>query len=162
MSNEPAAPLTSPGVYFPPPFYFFGGLIVGWLLDRYVVPLRLPGMQSTPATFFAGLLVGLGVGLAVWGITTFKRAHTAIIPHRGASQLVIVGPYGFTRNPMYTGMTIAYLGVTGLVGSVWPLLFLPVVIAIVVVRVIRREERYLTDAFGAGYVAYCRQVRRWL
>ncbi|MEP6990822.1 MAG: isoprenylcysteine carboxylmethyltransferase family protein [bacterium] len=162
MNNEPVAPLTNAGVYFPPPFYYFGGLVGGWLLDRYVVALRLPGVHATAVTFLAGLLVGIGVGLALWGITTFKRARTAIIPHRGASHLVIVGPYRFTRNPMYTGMTIAYLGATGLIGSAWPLLLLPIVIATILVRVIRREERYLADAFGAEYAAYCREVRRWL
>jgi len=44
----------------------------------------------------------------------------------------------------------------------WPILLFPAAILALDRLVIRREERYLLDAFGADYDAYCRRVRRWL
>jgi protein-S-isoprenylcysteine O-methyltransferase Ste14 len=93
---------------------------------------------------------------------TFRRARTAILPTRPASQLVDGGPYRFTRNPMYTGLTTAYVGAAALLDSVWPLLLLPLVLAALVRLVVRREEAYLRGAFGAEYAAYQARVRRWL
>src|SRR5450631_950384 len=45
------------------------------------------------------------------------RHHTTIVPHRAVSALVTTGPYRMTRNPMYTGLAIAYLGGALLSGS---------------------------------------------
>lgn len=107
------------------------------------------------------LVVG-GLGLMAWAGVTFARARTAIIPVRPARVLVRGGPYRWTRNPMYLGLTVAYVGGTLLMNSAWPLLFLPIVLITVSVLVIRREERYLESAFGDAYREYSRQVRRWL
>jgi len=63
---------------------------------------------------------------------------------------------------MYTGLTIAYLGGALLIDSAWPLILLPAVLIVLFNTVIAREERYLTDAFGSEYAAYCARVRRWL
>ena len=95
-------------------------------------------------------------------MVTFGRARTAINPHHSASQLVTHGPYRFTRNPMYTGLTIAYLGGSALVDSAWPIIALPIVLLILVKTVISREEMYLADAFGAEYRGYVARVRRWV
>jgi protein-S-isoprenylcysteine O-methyltransferase Ste14 len=93
---------------------------------------------------------------------TFRRAKTAIIPYQPATQLVESGPYKFTRNPMYTGMTLAYLGGTALLYSLWPLLLLPVVLTALMRLVVDREEAYLGHAFGSAYDDYRSRVRRFL
>ena len=107
-------------------------------------------------------IVGVGVALAVWGIVTFRRAGTAVIPHQAASQLVMTGPYRFTRNPMYVGLTIQYIGGAAVINSAWPLILLPLVLVVLVRRVVSREEQYLSDAFGDQFAAYRLRVRRWL
>jgi protein-S-isoprenylcysteine O-methyltransferase Ste14 len=63
---------------------------------------------------------------------------------------------------MYTGLTIAYLGGAVLLDSAWALILLPVVLIVLFITVIAREERYLSDAFASEYAAYCARVRRWL
>lgn len=155
-------PPSSPEVHFPPPFLFIAGLAGGWLLDRHVLALAV-SYDARPARETIGLaLVALGLLLSFWGIVTFRRANTTIIPHRSASRIVTHGPYRFTRNPMYSGLTIAYLGGTALMNSVWPLLLLPLVLFALVHLVVSREERYLSAAFGEEYEAYRTRVRRWL
>ena len=154
--------LPNPGVRFPPPLLYVGGLLAAWLLDRYVKALPLSHL-GVPALVPAGwALSAAGVCLVGWGMVTFHRARTAIIPNRAASRIVTSGPYRFTRNPMYTGFAIAYSGVGLLMDSAWPLILLPLVIALVVRCVISREEAYLRHAFGADYGAYSARVRRWL
>jgi protein-S-isoprenylcysteine O-methyltransferase Ste14 len=155
-------PLANAGVRFPPPFLFVIGFLVGWALDRYwyALPLsRFAGSALKPLGFAA---LALGVMLAVWGVITFRRAQTAIVPHHSASQLVTHGPYRFTRNPMYTGLTLQYVGAAALLDSGWPVIVLPLVILILFQTVISREEMYLSDAFGPEYTGYVASVRRWL
>ena len=159
MTQPPA--LQSPGVRFPPPLLFAGGLLVGWLLSRYGRALPMAGdgrLLDTAGT----VLVVLGVALGAWGMITFRRAHTAIVPLHPASRIVTNGPYRFTRNPMYTGLTLVYLGISLYMNSVWPLLALPIVLALLIRLVVRREEAYLRSAFPDEYVAYQSRVRRWL
>jgi protein-S-isoprenylcysteine O-methyltransferase Ste14 len=141
---------------------FILGLVAGWLIER-AVPLPLAGPPGRRSGAIAGwLLIALGAGLSGWAVATFRRARTTIIPHRPASALVTGGPFRFSRNPMYVALSLAYLGVTALVNSVWPLLLFPAVMAALLLTVVRLEERYLGAAFGKAYAEYRRRVRRWL
>lgn len=161
MASPTGQPPASAGVRFPPPVLFVAGLLAGWVIDRYVRALPLtqsPGALVMPAV----AVIGLALGLMISGVLTFRRAGTAIIPHLPASRLVQWGPYRFTRNPMYTGLTLVYIGVSALLNSGWPLLLLPLVLFTLTRLVIRREEAYLHSAFGAEYDAYRSRVRRWL
>ena len=153
-----------PGVRVPPPFLFAAGFLLGWILETQVVRIRLVGGDASalPIAIAGALLSGAGLAFTYWGIFTFRRARTAVYPHYPASRLVQGGPYRFSRNPMYTGLTIAYVGIALLANVVWPLLLLPLALAGLVLLVIRREEAYLASAFGEEYEAYRRKVRRWL
>ena len=155
-------PLANAGVRFPPPFIFVIGFFLGWVLDRYWHPLSLARFTGSAREPLGLILLALGVMLIGWGMVTFRRAKTAIHPHHSASQLVTHGPYRFRRNPMYTGLTFAYLGGSALVNSAWPIIFLPAVLLVLIQTVISREEMYLRDAFGVEYSGYVASVRRWL
>ncbi len=159
-TNGPA----HPGVKFPPPFLFVGALGVAWLLESRVGRFRfVTGGESTSALDTAGgILMAAGVALILWGMLTFVRARTAILPIKPASRIVDTGPYRLTRNPMYTGMALAYLGAMLLLNWGWALVVFPVVLILLYRFVISREEAYLTAAFGEEYLAYCRKVRRWI
>jgi protein-S-isoprenylcysteine O-methyltransferase Ste14 len=152
----------SPGVPVPPPLLFIVGFLAGLLADG-VVPLALLGAGRRGAAVWLGWgAVVCGLVLMLWGIATFARSRTAVMPHLPASRLVTAGPYRFTRNPMYVGLTLAYAGIALLIDTAWPLLTLPAVLATLVVVVVRREERYLDRAFGEAYREYRGRVRRWL
>ena len=160
----PDAKPPHPGVRFPPPTLFIAGFGIAWLLEMYVSRIRIVNARGSTAIFeILGVTCwGLGIILMVWGLVTFAMARTAILPMRPASRIVDHGPYRFTRNPMYVGMSLAYLGGAFVLNSVWALIFFPVVIALLSRLVITREERYLSSAFGEEYDSYRGRVRRWL
>ena len=103
-----------------------------------------------------------GLLLIGWAMFTFARARTAILPQKAASRLVDHGPYRLTRNPMYTGLSLLYLGLMLVMNWVWALFIFPFVIGLLYRFVISKEERYLLAEFGEEYREYCRRVRRWI
>jgi protein-S-isoprenylcysteine O-methyltransferase Ste14 len=153
--------VASPGVRFPPPFLHAVGFGLGMLLHR-LWPIGFGSLPRSTTRMGGWPLIVLGLACAVSGFVTFARHRTAIRPDRPAAELVRSGPYRWTRNPMYVGLTTVYVGLALLVNSVWPLLLLPFVVAALVRLVIRREESYLSATFGAAYDDYRRDVRRWL
>jgi protein-S-isoprenylcysteine O-methyltransferase Ste14 len=151
-----------PGVHFPPPFLFVAGFGAGLLLQRaWSLPL-ISGGRPFPVLPLAWILVALGAGLMGWALFVFLRVRTSVMPNRPAASLVFEGPYRFSRNPMYTGLTGIYLGLALWLAALWPVLLLPVVLLLLWRMVIRKEERYLSEAFGDDYGDYRRRVRRWL
>ncbi len=154
-------PIPNAGVRFPPPLMYALGLVIGWIIQR-TWPLSLPASWSAILPILAALFIVAWLGLMLWAFTSFWRAHTAIIPHRPATSIVTYGPYRITRNPMYVSMTSAYIGLALIISSWWPFVLLPIVLVIIRLSVIAREERYLTNAFPVEYPAYCQRVRRWL
>ena len=155
---------SGPGVRFPPPLLFAGGLLVTWLLQTR---FRSFTLFSQTSPMLAAMAVGYGLVLAGIivigsGMLTFARAHTAIIPMKRASSLVDTGPYRFTRNPMYTGMTVAYLGGALILNSGWALVILPIPLALLYFLVVLKEERYLSAEFGDAYADYRSRVKRWI
>ncbi len=159
MAGEKPA---SAGVHFPPPLVFVIPFFLSFLLDRRL-PFLIFGEEPPEAMSKAGLvfLVG-GLGLMQWAVARFLLAKTNLLPFRPATHLVAVPPFTFTRNPMYLGGTIAYLGGAMVTNWAWPLVFLPAVIGITAGYIVPREERYLRAAFGSEYDDYCARVRRWL
>lgn len=144
-------------VIAPPPLLFAAGLALAVLLDR-VVPF--PPAPRLPA--LALFLILSGLALLAWAFVSFRRARTTVMPYGRATYLVPDGPYQYTRNPMYLGMTSAYVGAALALGSAWAFVLLPVVLVVLHVGVIRREEEHLEARFGEDYLAYKRRVRRWL
>ncbi len=149
-------PQDNAGVYFPPPLIFVAFFVAGWLARRWV-PISIPYARPM------GVIVAMcSIALLVWGFAPMHRARTAVIPHKPATQLVTGGAFRFTRNPLYVSMIIGYTSVAIWTEAVPALLLLPVAIAVLQARVIRREEAYLERRFGSDYREYCRTVRRWL
>ncbi len=108
------------------------------------------------------VLVAAGTALFVWALALFRRIRTGIMPDAPARRVVTVGPYRWSRNPMFVAFTAIYLGLAWLANTVWPLILLPVVVLVVTRTVIACEERYMRRRFGEAYDRYCARVARWL
>ncbi|MBL8207126.1 MAG: isoprenylcysteine carboxylmethyltransferase family protein [Blastocatellia bacterium] len=157
-----ASSIENPGVWFPPPILFVLGFFIGLALN-HLWPLPLvPEPRPNALLWLSWGVIVVGLSIIVSGLLTFRFKRTAIYPNQPATKLVQSGPYRFTRNPMYVGLTATYLGIAVLTNLLWTLMFLPIVLIVLQRAVIRREERYLTNAFGNAYQEYCQRVRRWL
>lgn len=149
------------GVRFPPPFIAAGVFVVGYALHRFA-PLRLTADPGTTQRVAGWSLVAASLLLSGAAVFLFRRAGTTPNPTHPTTALVVRGPYRFTRNPMYVGFALLYLGMALLVNSVWPLALFPVMIVLLEKLVIVREEAYLEAKFGEAYRAYRARVRRWI
>lgn len=153
---------TPPLVHIPPPVLF--AVVFGAGLGlQHLAPLDVEasGIVGASRAVGAALLV-CGVLLGLYCVTMFVLARTTVIPHGTASKLMTRGPYRFTRNPMYVGLTLVYLGTACVLVEVWPLVLLPIPVAFVNGIVIPYEEARLRDRFGDAYDAYRANVRRWV
>jgi protein-S-isoprenylcysteine O-methyltransferase Ste14 len=146
-------------IFIPPPLYYAAGLAGGMAINA-VVALPLGGRSATAVAGAVGATLGLAMAFA--GVAAVIRHRTTIVPHHRVATLLTGGAYRLSRNPMYTGLAIAYLGLALLFGSWWPLVLWPLVIVAVRQLVIRPEEQYLTQRFGQTYTDYQSRVRRWL
>ncbi len=130
---------------------------------QYLMSLTI----SSPNALLMGKIVGVvlivgGVPLAFLSLRIFRTARTTTVPFEKPSKLVTRGPYRFTRNPMYVGLALIYVGVAGLQAQIWPIMSLLLLIIYIDRVVIPVEESRLREVFGKDYERYCTQVRRWI
>src|SRR5215469_8200746 len=144
----------------PVPWIFVFVYLVGAALERWV-RLGLSVVVPRAASLTAGVvLFAAGGVIAGWGLTIFHRVGTTTVPGQISHRLVTWGPYRFTRNPMYVGLTLAYLGEAMLQRQLWPVLLLVLVLAYVNWMVIPLEETRLREVYAEDYTVYCDHVGR--
>jgi protein-S-isoprenylcysteine O-methyltransferase Ste14 len=150
-----------PGVIALPPLIFLAFLLAAALLEL-VTPLQLLGAHPLARYLTGAVLATCGAIMIGMGTRRFVAAGTNIPPTLPTTALVVDGIYGRTRNPLYLGMTLVYLGLAVAAGSLWAILLMVPLLWIINVGVIAREERYLEQKFGDAYRAYKVRVRRWV
>jgi len=159
INRKPSAAADAPGVLVFPPLAYLGTLVLALVL-HWFWPRHLP--LAPWMRIGGGGLILCGGLLALWGRNTMVRAGTNVIPTRPTLAIVTAGPFRFTRNPLYVGNLVVYVGLTLSINSLWLLLLLIPMLAILRWGIIAREERYLETKFGDDYLAYKTRVRRWL
>ncbi len=158
--DKPRAPTA--GVIAPPPLVFLAGVVLGLGADYIFALPALPRTDDAGGLWLGLAFCGSGLFLILWAARCFNRAGTAIVPHRPSKVLVTEGPYRRSRNPIYLGMALIYLGVVCAIASLGVLVLFPLVLLVMEFGVIRREERYLAEVFGEAYESYRQEVRRWI
>ena len=159
MSDDARGAPDNPGVVAPPPLIYAGALVLGLVANKLYPMAFLPRAVSRVLglpLIFGGLAIGL------LGFREMRRAETYVDPYKPATAIVTEGPYRFTRNPLYVGMTLVYSGITALFNAFPAAMLLPLALTAMRGGVIEREERYLERKFGDEYLAYKARVRRWL
>jgi protein-S-isoprenylcysteine O-methyltransferase Ste14 len=92
-----------------------------------------------------------------------KTGHGTPAPIIPPRKLVVVGFYRYVRNPMYVGFFTGWIGLWVIFGRA-NMVALEVAAAFtgaVVLFVLLYEEPTLRKTFGADYLEYCKNVRRW-
>lgn len=157
-----ARALEGPGTPFPPLLLFTLGFLIGLWIDNGVALALRPAQPDAMWAAAGAVLAMSGAALFAWGLWTFAQARTGIMLQHAATSVVTQGPYRWTRNPMYVGCVLLYVGASLVFNSLWPILLLPAVIVLLNDHIIAREEQYMRTMFGDAYEAYCRRVRRWV
>ena len=102
----------------------------------------------------------LYIDTAFWGFAIRGRGTPA--PIDPPKKLVVDGPYGVVRNPMYWSVALVMLGEALMFRS---LLLAEVTVAFfaaAMLFVLLYEEPALRRKFGAEYEEYCQRVPRWI
>ena len=147
-------------VRFPPPLVYVAFILLGVGL-RYATPIRAPGPRYVAvATGIAFLLAALW--LIFNALNLFKRTGQDPAPWKPSPELVLRGPYRFTRNPMYLGLTCIQIGLGLLLNNLWVSLLAAFSLLVVHIIAVVPEERYLIKKFGDSYKGYLIKVRRYL
>lgn len=133
------------------------------LILGYFFPLTPPAAWPRAASVSAGMIL-LAIGLWMIVITRrhFSQAGQPTDPGLPTTRLITTGPFAWSRNPLYFGAMLIFIGLGGLFHSLWFLVFLlPTILAVQLILIVP-EERYLAATFGEPYRQYSRVVRRWV
>jgi len=130
----------------------------------FVTAWQWPGAVVLPTALrWAGVAV-IGVALVLIAATmnALRRARTSTNPIDTPSQLLMTGPFSWSRNPLYVAYVMALCGCALASGS-WLALGCPLLgFGVLHELIIPIEELRMAEEFGDAYRRYCRQVRRWL
>ena len=148
-----------PKVIVFPPILFVSAIAMGTVLQM-VWPIHL--RAALPLRMAGAIPIVMGLVAIVSAKKGMRRLGTNVRPDLPTTAIVSDGPYRFTRNPIYLGASLVYLGVTLLLNVFWPLPALVPFFILLDWGVVQREELYLERKFGDVYLAYKRGVRRWL
>lgn len=83
------------------------------------------------------------------------------IDYEEKTDLISHGLFNYSRNPVFLGVLVSYLGTFFIIPNVLSFSILLVTLVIMQTQV-RLEEEYLEEVQGQDYVDYKKQVRRWL
>lgn len=143
-----------------PPLIYLGVLLAAVALGWFA-PLR--PLLPRPWDLAIGLpLAAAGLCIAAAALLHFRRVGTPVDPTSRARVLAAGGIYRVSRNPMYLGAVLTFLGLGLAGGWTWLAILACAMPALLWHFAIRREEVHLTARFGEAYIDYARRVRRWL
>jgi protein-S-isoprenylcysteine O-methyltransferase Ste14 len=131
----------------------------------FLVPLWLLSTDDAARTFHViGLLpITVGTGLLLWCVRDFHVIGRGTIgPWDPPRHLVVVGPYRWSRNPMYAGVSLVLLGWVTAFRSGELLIYTLIVMSAFQVRVVGFEEPWLARTHGEQWQRYKARVPRWL
>lgn len=156
--NQHAAPLAANlGLARPPAIYLIA--IATGLLLHFAWPIPFLSHLAKP---LGALIAFFAATLFIWSVRAFHSAGTPVPGNRPTTAIVKVGPYRFSRNPIYLAFSVFQTGIALIVNDAWIIVTLLPAISVMSFVVIPREERYLEARFGEEYKKYKASVRRWL
>jgi len=144
------------------PFYIFN-VSKQVLVDVVIFPVDI---IPQPYNLIGLPLIAVGLFLMIWA--NYALLHIGKIglrdrePMQKPSILVLVGPYKYSRNPLYLGGLIGILGLVIVWSSIVTAFCLLLVYVIFRDVFIKREEIILEEEFGDEYREFKKRVRRWI
>jgi len=118
----------------------------------------LPGAEWPYWAALGAVLLLVGLLFSVWARVYLGRNWSGVVTVKADHELVTRGPYGLVRHPIYSGLTLGFLG-TALAIEQWRGVLAVVLALIAFIQRIIVEERFMREQFGAAYDAYAERVR---
>ncbi len=120
-----------------------------------IIGLSLIGMHAAHLPWTPWRIAGIAIAAPAFLLFVAARLElgSAFSVQAKATTLVTTGVYSRIRNPIYFFGAILVLGFIIWMGRPWWLLIFVIMIPLQVVRS-RKEERVLTEKFGAAYLDY--------
>ena len=109
------------------------------------------------------VIIVCGLSVLISAARVFKQLETTINPMQPskASKLATIGPFKYTRNPMYLGMSIMLMGFGLIFGAKLTIFLVAMFVLYITLFQIMPEERAMHKKFP-DWEDYCSKVRRWL
>jgi protein-S-isoprenylcysteine O-methyltransferase Ste14 len=158
--QQPDSAERGANVQIPPPIVFIAVILLGALLQYLIAPIRFPG--DAWIRILGVLLVVAGLALIFSALAMFKTTGQDPKPWTPSPELIEKGPYRWTRNPMYVGLTCVLVGLGLALNNLWFSLLAAAALLVVHVIAVLPEEKYLKEKFGRSYEEYCTRVRRYI
>ena len=132
-----------------------------WLFSRMMPTLNYSFGYSGVLSI---VLVAIGIGVAMAGVITFRRAETTVNPidPGDTSSLVRHGIYQFSRNSMYLGFLLWLTDWASYLSNPATFLCLPGFVLYMNRFQIGPEEKILGALFREEFEMYKHQSRRWI
>jgi protein-S-isoprenylcysteine O-methyltransferase Ste14 len=140
-----------PGVY---------AVLVPFLILRTTGALHRPPLSI--GTIIAGAVGLSGTALLLWSIWQFfAEGRGTLAPVDPPRELVVRGPYRFTRNPMYNGVMAMLLAASWIWNSEAVFYYALMLFCFYHLFVVFYEEPALRSRFADEYEHYRAHVPRW-
>jgi protein-S-isoprenylcysteine O-methyltransferase Ste14 len=150
----------------PPPLFYIAAFALGVFVEPATSLTHLDyargGARAQVLALAAGALLLVGLVLGPLNAIRFLIRRTTLNPNKQASAFLTRGMYRFSRNPMYLGLFLIYVGIAILSGHRWTLATMVIPFLILDRIVVPFEEGQMAERYGSAYWEYCSRVRRWL
>lgn len=115
-------------------------------------------------TLIVGFVIALsGELIRLWGVS-WAGSETRTTGDVGGTFLVVSGPFGYVRNPLYVGNILLYTGLGVMSYALFPYLQIAAILffALQYHLIVNEEERFLEKKFGQSYQKYLQNVPRFI
>lgn len=133
------------------PIAFVVGLSGRWAIIPESVALDVVG----------NLMAAIGAAVALASQAYMGRSWRIGAAEGQIGTIVETGPFALSRNPVFVGQLILFLGLTTAIPDAIHLALLAIIV-IAIHRQVSIEEEVLRRSIGDPYLQYCSRVRRWL
>ncbi len=129
----------------------------------FLLVMFLYAESHTYSILAGSVIVIAGELIRLWGVT-WAGSETRTTGTVGGTYLIISGPFGYVRNPLYVGNILIYVGFGVFSNALMP--YLPIAALVFFAWqyhvIVKTEEGYLAKTFGDDYADYCKNVPRFI
>ncbi len=131
------------------------------VLAQFALLFYLTVTGALAEGFILRVIQLIGIIVSIWGVLAMRIGNFNIQPEVRAEALVQSGPYRWIRNPMYLGILL-FFGAS--LVTYFNLLRVAAFLLLIVVLLfkISREEVFLENRFGSNYLTYRSKTKKLL